>query len=314
MNLLKPPRLRRGDVIGLIAPASPPPSAARVEVGVRYLEGLGYRVKLGRHVTARHGYLAGTDAQRLADLNAMLTDPQVRAVFALRGGYGTPRLLPSVDYRAVRRQPKIVVGSSDLTALQLALFRRTGLVTFSGPMVATDFGQPPDPYAEEHLWRLLTSNRPVGVLPNPPAEPAKSRRPGLVEGRLLGGNLSLLVSSLGTPFSPDYRGALLVLEDVGEQYHRLDRMFTQLRNAGILSRIAGLVLGRFTRCAPSNAREPYLTPGEMMDEVRTWFDAPVIEGLAYGHIAGKLTLPLGLSARLDAARGKLEVLESAVAS
>jgi muramoyltetrapeptide carboxypeptidase len=313
MKLLKPPRLRKGEVIGLIAPASPPPSAARVEAGVRYLEGLGYRVKPGRHVNARHGYLAGTDAQRLEDLNAMLNDPQVRAIFALRGGYGTPRLLPFVDYHAVRRQPKIVVGFSDLTALQLALFQRTGLVTFSGPMVASDFGQLPNPHAEEHFWRVLTSSRPVGVLPNPPGEPRKSRRPGRVEGHLLGGNLSLLVSCLGTPFSPDYRGALLVLEDVGEQYHRLDRMFTQLRNAGILSRIAGLVLGRFTKCAPSNAREPYLTPGEMMDEVLTWFEAPVMERFAYGHIARKLTLPLGLRARLDAARGKLEVLESAVA-
>ncbi len=313
MKLLKPPRLRKGDVIGLIAPASPPPSATRVEVGVHYLEGLGYRVKPGRHVAARHGYLAGTDAQRLEDLNAMLSDPQVRAIFALRGGYGTPRLLPFVDYRAVRRQPKIVVGFSDLTALQLALFRRTGLVSFSGPMVASDFGRAPDPFAEEHFWRLLTSNRPAGLLPNPPDEPLKSRRPGRVEGRLLGGNLSLLVSCLGTPFSPDYRGALLVLEDVGEQYHRLDRMFTQLRNAGILSRIAGLVLGRFTRCAPSNAREPYLTPSAMLDEALTWFGAPVIERLAYGHVARKLTLPLGLRARLDTAQGKLEVLEAAVA-
>ena len=312
MGLLKPPRLRKGDVIGLIAPASPYPNAARVEVGVRYLEGLGYRVKFGRHITARHGYLAGSDAQRLEDLNTMLNDPQVRAIFALRGGYGTPRLLPVVDYRAVRRQPKIVVGFSDLTALELALYRRTGLVTFSGPMVASDFGRSPDPYAEEHFWRVLTSNRPAGALPNPPGEPPRSRRPGQAEGRLLGGNLSLLTSCLGTRFSPDYRGALLVLEDVGEQYHRLDRMFTQLRNAGILSRIAGLVLGHFTRCTPSNTREPHLTPTAMLDEVLTWFDAPVIERFSYGHIARKLTLPLGLRARLDADRGKLEVLEPAV--
>jgi len=312
MKLLKPRRLRKGDVIGLIAPASPCPNPTRVEVGVRYLEGLGYRVKPGRHITARHGYLAGTDAQRLDDLNAMLNDPQVRAIFALRGGYGTPRLLPFVDYRAVRRQPKIVVGFSDLTALQLALYRRTGLVTFSGPMVASDFGHPPDAYAEEHFWRVLTSNRPAGLLPNPPGEPCRRRRPGRAEGRLLGGNLSLLVSCLGTPFSPDYRGALLVLEDVGEQYHRLDRMFTQLRNAAILSRLAGLVLGHFTRCAPSNAREPHLTPTAMLDEVLTWFDVPVIERFSYGHITRKLTLPLGLRARLDADRGRLQVLESAV--
>ena len=313
MKLLKPPRLRKGDVIGLIAPASPPSRADRVEAGVRYLEGLGYRVKLGRHIVARHGYLAGTDAQRLEDLNRMLNDPQVRAIFALRGGYGTPRLLPFVDYTAVRRQPKILAGFSDFTALQLALFRRTGLVTFSGPMVASDFGRLPNPYTEGHFWRLLTSNRPVGLLSNPPDQPLKILRPGRVVGRLLGGNLSLLVSSLGTQFSPDYRGALLVLEDVGEQYHRLDRMFAQLRNAGILSRIAGLVLGHFTKCVPGNAREPYLTPNEVVDEMLAWFRAPVIERFAFGHVTRKLTLPLGLRARLDAARGTLEVLESAVA-
>jgi muramoyltetrapeptide carboxypeptidase len=312
MKLLKPPRLRRGDVIGVIAPASPPPSTTRVQAGVRYLEGLGYRVKPGRHLAAQHGHLAGTDAQRLEDLNAMLRDPQVRAVFALRGGYGTPRLLTFVDYRAVRSQPKIMVGFSDFTALQLALFRRTGLVTFSGPLVAADFGSTVDPFTEEHFWRLVTSSRPVGALANPADEPLKVRRAGRIEGRLLGGNLSLLLSCLGTPFSPDYRGALLVLEDVGEQYHRLDRMFTQLRNAGILSRLAGLVLGRFTACTPANARAPHLTPDQIVDEVLTWFSAPVVEGLAYGHIARKLTLPWGLRARLDTARGKLEVLESAV--
>jgi muramoyltetrapeptide carboxypeptidase len=179
-------------------------------------------------------------------------------------------------------------------------------------MVASDFGSTVDPFTEEHFWRLLTSSRPVGALANPADEPLKIRRAGRVEGRLLGGNLSLLVSCLGTPFSPDYRGALLVLEDVGEQYHRLDRMFTQLRNAGILSRIAGLVLGHFTRCVPSNARECHLTPSAMLDEVLTWFGAPVIERFSYGHIARKLTLPLGLRARLDADRGRLEVLESAV--
>jgi len=234
MNIVKPPRLRRGDVIGLIAPASPLKNAGRIEASVRYLERLGYRIQLGRHVTERHGYLAGTDAQRAADLNAMLGDPQVRAVFALRGGYGTPRLLPWVDYRAVRRQPKILVGYSDLTALQLALFRRTGLVTFSGPMLGADLRPSLDPYTEEHFWRLLTSRRTAGALSNPRNRPLIVRRPGRAEGRLLGGNLSLLVSSLGTSFSPDYRDALLVLEDVDEHLHRLDRMFTQLRNAGVL--------------------------------------------------------------------------------
>src|SRR5436190_22497418 len=213
MKILKPPRLRRGDVIGLISPASAPLPAEKIERGVDYLEGLGYRVKLGPHVAAQHGYFAGTDAQRLNDLNAMLNDPQVKAIFAIRGGYGSPRLLPFVDYRAVRRQPKIFAGFSDLTALQLALFRRVGLVTFSGPLPGVEFWQKPDPYTEEQFWRLLTSTRRVGPLHNPNRERLRARIRGRGQGRLLGGNLSLVVSNLGTPFSPDYDGAILVLED-----------------------------------------------------------------------------------------------------
>jgi muramoyltetrapeptide carboxypeptidase len=299
-------------VIGLVSPASAPLPAEKIEKGVRYLEGLGYRVILGRHVAAQHGYLAGTDAERLGDLNAMLGDPRVKAIFALRGGYGSARLLPFVDYRAARRQPKIIVGFSDITALQLALFRRAGLVTFSGPLPGVEFWRKPDPYTEEHFWRLLTSRSRVGPLPNPRNRPLRARRKGRADGRLLGGNLSLVVSNLGTGFSPDYRGAILALEDVREEFHRLDRMFTQLRNAGILSQINGLVLGQLTDCRPSDPARPHLTLPEMFDEVLSWLQVPVVEGFQYGHIPRKLTLPIGLRARLDASRGTLTVLESAV--
>jgi muramoyltetrapeptide carboxypeptidase len=279
---------------------------------VRYLEGIGYRVKVGLHVEARRGYLAGTDDQRVDDLNAMLRDRQVRAIFALRGGYGTPRLLPFVDYRAARRDPKIVVGYSDLTALQLALFRRAGLVGFSGPMVASDFGKVPDAFTEESFWRLLTSTQRPGVLSQPVGCPLVRRRGGRAEGRILGGNLSLVASVLGTPFSPDYRGSLLVLEDVGEQLHRLDRMFTQLRNAGILDRIGGLVLGQFTRCRPGDGRQPFLTEREIMDDVCSWARVPTVEGFQYGHVSAKLTVPIGVMGRVDADRGKVELMEAAV--
>ncbi|HXT41039.1 MAG TPA: LD-carboxypeptidase, partial [Candidatus Angelobacter sp.] len=268
--------------------------------------------KLGEHVAAQHGFFAGTDAQRLSDLNAMLNDPQIKAIFAIRGGYGSPRLLPFVDYRAVRRRPKIIVGFSDVTALQLALLRRTGLITFSGPLPGVEFWQKPDPYTEEHFWRLLTSTRRVGPLPNPRNEPSHSRIPGRAEGRLLGGNLSLLVSNLGTRFSPDYRGTILVLEDVGEHFHRIDRMFTQLRNAGILDQINGLVLGHFTNCKASDSAKPHLKLNEIIEEVLSWLNVPVVEGFQYGHVARKLTVPFGLRARLDAGRGTLTVTESAV--
>jgi muramoyltetrapeptide carboxypeptidase len=284
----------------------------KIEKGARYLEGLGYRVKLGEHVAACHGYFAGSDAERLSDLNAMLNDPRVKAIFAVRGGYGSSRLLPFVDYGAVRRQPKIVVGFSDITALQLALFRRTGLVTFSGPLPGVEFWKKPDPYTEEQFWRLLTSSRRVGPLSNPDGEPLRPRIRGRAQGRLLGGNLSLVVSNLGTRFSPDYDGAILVLEDVHEQLHRIDRMFTQLRNAGILRQINGLVLGLFTDCQPSDPARPHLKLAEIFGEVLTWVNVPTIEGIQYGHVPRKLTLPFGLTARLDVDRGTLTVTESAV--
>ena len=187
-----------------------------------------------------------------------------------------------------------------------------GLVTFSGPLPGVEFWRKPDPYTEENFWRLLTSTRRVGPLPGPGNEPLRTRIRGRARGRLLGGNLSLVVSNLGTRFNPDYRGALLVLEDVREGFRHLDRMFTQLRNAGILGQINGLVLGKFTDCKPGDSARPHLKLREIFSDVFSWMTAPAVGGLQYGHVSRKLTLPFGLQAQLDANRGTLSVLESAV--
>jgi muramoyltetrapeptide carboxypeptidase len=231
MATLKAPRLRRGDVIGLVSPASAPQPPEKIQKAVLYFESLSYRTKVGTHATDLHGYLAGKDSDRAEDLNAMIRDPEVRAIFATRGGYGSPRLLNLIDYSALKRTPKIIVGFSDITALQSAVFRKTGLITFSGPLPAVEFGSPPDPYTEENFWRVLTSSNRVGELRNPPDQSLDCSGDIKVEGFLLGGNLSLIVSLLGTAFSPSYRNSILVLEDVGEEPYRIDRMFTHLRNA-----------------------------------------------------------------------------------
>lgn len=312
MKILKPPRLRRGDIIGLIAPASPPLDGAGIERGIRYLESLGYRTCIGAHALQQHGYLAGTDTQRAADINSFLRDPKIRAIMPLRGGYGTPRLLPLIDYAAARRDPKIIVGYSDITALQLALWRRSGLVTFAGPMLCSDLADGRDAFTEENFWRLLTSNKRAGDLTFPARSSVVTRNPGCAEGHLLGTNLSLLVSCLGTPFTPNYQDALLILEDVGEQLHRIDRMLTQLRNAGILRRINGLILGAFTLCSPSHPKRPFLSLEAIINDLFSWFDQPAIEGFPFGHIAAKLTIPLGCRARLHATKQRLQLLESAV--
>ena len=312
MTTIKPPRLRKGDLIGLIAPASTPSNEEKIVKGVEYLERLGYQVKLGKYIRNVHGFLAGTDEDRASDINEMVRDKNVKAIFSIRGGYGTPRLLQLINYHALKQNPKIIVGYSDLTALQLAIFRKVGLVTFSGPMTGVDLWKVIDPYTEEQFWRLLTSNKKVGSLENPLEEPVIILRQGKARGRLLGGNLSLLVSLLGTPFQPALRGSILVLEDVDEAPHRVDRMLAHLLNAGVLRGLAALVFGKFSDCKPRDPEEPYLKIDEIQEEYTAKIKCPVITNFQYGHIPKKLTLPLGLQTTLDTKHKRIEVLESCV--
>lgn len=309
---LKPPRLRKGDVIGLVSPASTPTPREKIQGAVRYLEGLGYRVKLGKHVSKAWGYLAGTDDERAEDFNAMIRDPGVKAIFALRGGYGTPRILARISYRALARQPKIISGFSDITALQLAIYRKCRLVTFSGPMPAVEFCKNPDSFTEENFWRLLTSNKAIGELSNPLEERFDLLKEGKGKGVLLGGNLALVVSTLGTPFMPSLKDAILVLEEVDEFPYRVDRMLAQLRNAGALAALDGLLLGRFTNCEPKDPAKPHLSTDFVIKEYAQMVGGPVLGNLLYGHVPKKLTIPFGLVAQIDTTKRKILVAESAV--
>ncbi len=312
MTIIKPQRLRKGDLIGLIAPASTPSTEEKIKKGTIYLEQLGYHVKLGKYIRNIHGYLAGTDKERAADFNDMVQDKNVKAIFTIRGGYGTPRLLQIINYHALKRNPKIIVGHSDITAVQLAIFHKIGLVTFSGPMTGVEMWKGIDPYTEEHFWQLLTSTKKIGVLKNPTDEPLKILKHGKVQGRLMGGNFSLLASILGTPFQPTLRKSILFLEDVEEAPHRIDRMLAQLLNAGILRELSALVFGKFTDCNPSNPSEPHLTISQVQEEYAEKIKCPVVANFQYGHIPRKLTIPLGLQSTLDTKRNRIEVVESAV--
>ena len=312
MTATKPPRLRKGDVIGLVSPASTPTPGEKIQGSVRYLEKLGYRVKVGNHVSKVFGYLAGTDEGRAADLNAMIRDPEVKAIFALRGGYGTPRILLEIDYRALRRQPKIISGFSDITALQLAIYRKCGLVTFSGPMPAVEFWKDPDPCTEENFWRLVTSKAAVGKIENPVEQEVIVHREGKASGPLLGGNLALVLSTLGTPFMPSLRKAVLVLEEVGEYPYRVDRLFAQLRNAGVLKNVAAMLLGQFTECEPKDPKQPHLTTEQILSEYAQMTKGPTLGNLTYGHVPRKLTIPFGLRATVDTKKRCIEVREGAV--
>jgi muramoyltetrapeptide carboxypeptidase len=308
-SILRPRALRRGDVVGLVAPAGALWRPERVEGCVRYLEGRGYRVEVGAHALGNDGAFSGTDEERLSDLNGMLRDPRVRAIMALRGGYGTPRLLDRIDYSAVRRDPKIVVGYSDITALQLALFRKAGLVSFSGPLGAVEFAGAPDPQTEESFWRLVTSRRTRGRLPLPEDHPLLTRQVGIGEGPLLGGCLSLVVALLGTPFSPDYRGAVLALEDVHEQFHRLDRKLTQLRLAGVMGRASGFLLGQFTQASAADPAHPFHDLEAVFQSVMKGVPGPILDGFPYGHVPRKVTLPWGIPVRVDGKRQTVSLLE-----
>ena len=309
---MKPPRLRPGDTIAVIAPASAPVSPDRLARGVAYLERLGYRVEAGRPSERPRGYLAASDAVRLHELNSALGRPDVKAIFCVRGGYGTLRLLPDVDYATARRHPKLVVGYSDITALHLALYQKTGVPGLSGPMVAVEWGTL-DAASERLFWDLARGATPQPLL-GPGGEALQPVRPGSAEGVLLGGNLTLVTRLIGTPYLPDLAGALLFLEETGEAPYRIDGLLAQLKLTGILDRLGGLILGSFTESDPQPGR-PTLSLDEVFAHYTRDLAYPVAKGLVYGHVPVKSTIPLGVRARLevDVRSAALSILEPVAA-
>ena len=316
--LTRPPALRPGDTVGLITPAtyvSDPDQLATVE---RTMKHFGLRMKVGRNVRRRAGYVGGSADERLDDLHEMFRDPEVRAVFAVRGGYGTPHLLDRIDYDLIRRNPKIFLGYSDVTAMHLAIHRRCGLVTFHGPMPLARFTD----YTQKHWRRALFEARPLGPLTNPtesnalrPAHTLRTIRPGKARGPLTGGNLTLIATLMGTPFEIETRGRILFLEDVGEEPYRIDRMLTQLRLAGKLDAAAGIIFGECSRCTRRDYQPSFdstFSLGEILDDILGRLSVPVLYGLTIGHTDDQLTLPLGVTSTLDADQGVLTLEEAGV--
>ncbi|MCK5572298.1 MAG: LD-carboxypeptidase [Bacteroidetes bacterium] len=311
MEFIRPPRLQKGDLVGLISPASPIADASRIDRGVRYLESIGYRVVLGKNITAEHGYLAGTDEQRAADLHTMFENVKVRAILCIRGGYGSPRLLSLLDYRLIRRNPKIFVGYSDITGLQLAMWKKAGLVTFHGPMVGVDMANEMDSFTEETFWGFVTSTKKRGAI-SVPDNNAEVLFPGKATGRLLGGNLALVVSLLGTPYQPNFSRSVLFIEDIGEEPYRIDRMLIQLRNARILGRTSAILSGQFTDCVPADNTKASLSVDQILSEAAASARRPFVARLPFGHENPKMTIPVGIRARVLTDSGQIEFLEPAV--
>lgn len=314
----KPPRLRRGDTVGLIAPATFSDDQAAVEQVKTTISAMGLVPRVGRHVTTRYGYLAGTDRQRADDINDMYADQVVRAVFAMLGGWGSARLLPFLDWKTIRANPKLLIGSSDITALHLAFAARAGFPTIHGPNSAYSWHE----ISWNSFWSLaFAAGTPVfrntATSELDPAAQERWRtttiRPGRAVGKLIGGNLSVLAALVGTPWLPDFDGAILFLEDTGEAEYRIDRMLTQLGLAGILGKVAGIVFGQCTRCTTGIEGYSGFTVPQLLHQHLAPLGVPAFHGANIGHVGNQLSVPVGVRAEIDAAAGTIRILEPAVA-
>jgi muramoyltetrapeptide carboxypeptidase len=314
-RLVKPRALKPGDTVGLIAPASYTFDLWSLDDAAARVEALGLKPKFGKYVRGRRGFLSGTDDERLADLHGMFADRSVSAVFALQGGYGTPRLLDRLDYDLIRRNPKILLGYSDITGLHLAIGRRSGLVTFHGPNM---IGSLP-PRTLELLKKALFVAEPIGELTNPDEAdplnlefPLRTVTPGVARGRIVGGNLTLVSATMGTPYEIETKDRIVFLEDTGEAPYRIDRMLVQLRLAGKLQEAAGIVFGTCTDCGPGRSSfELSLSLSEVLMEQLGTLGKPVLAGLVFGHTKEKSVVPLGVEGELDATARRVTVLEAA---
>lgn len=315
MPLLKPAALRQGDLVGLIAPASPVFEPSDIKEACRAMEKLGFRVKQGRHLGDKWGYLAGKDQDRAQDVMEMFLDPEVKAIIALRGGYGTPRLLAHLDYAAIRRNAKILIGYSDISSLLLAIHKMAGIVTFHGAVALSTFND----YSTGYFKRTLMQTTPVGLIQDPPAGMPtmlnNEIKTGSVRGRLVGGNMTLICSGLGTPYEIDTRERVLFLEEVGEEPYAVDRMLTQLLHAGKLTACKAILLDRCAKCQPAEYKPAFyntMSVEEIIIDRLGNLGIPVLYGLSLGHVADKPVMPLGIEVEINVEKKQFQLLEAAV--
>jgi len=312
MKSIKPKKLQKRDLIGIVSPASSLDDPTKIEKGVNYLEGLGYRVILGKNVGKYNGYLAGTDRERADDLHSMFTNKNVKAIFCLRGGYGASRLLDKIDYKLIKNHTKIFVGYSDISALHLAIFYKTGMITFAGPMVGVDFFEDVSSFTEEMFWKLITSNKKFGRVENPDDENILCLNPGSVTGKIVGGNLSVIAGLIGTEYFPDLKDKILFIEESGEVPYKIDRMLNQFRLSKMFHGMKGMIIGSFKDCNELDPEKRTLTLGEVITEYFSKLEKPVVYNFRHGHIKNNITIPIGASIRLNASRKFVEYPEAVV--
>jgi muramoyltetrapeptide carboxypeptidase len=308
----KPPFLNPGDTVGVVAPASAVGSDDGLDHAEWWLRGMGLVPKFGPHAGGSYGYLAGTDENRAADINAMYHDPEVKAVFAVRGGWGGARILPLLDWGAIREHPKLFIGFSDVTAIHLSFAARAGYATIHGGNATSSW--PKEEW--ESLWRLAFAGERVTLggadLESAVGRPARTIHGGTARGRLLGGNLTIISTLMGTGWLPDLKGAVLFTEDVNEAEYRIDRMFAQLKLAGVLDGLAGIVFGQCSECATTEPDYRGFTVDQVIDQYLTPLSIPAFTGADIGHIRNQLCLPSGAPVEIDGDARTLRLLEPIV--
>jgi muramoyltetrapeptide carboxypeptidase len=313
--MTKPKRLAPGDTVALVAPASATFQTVDLQIAKESLEALGLKVRVGGHLLDRHGYLAGRDRDRAADINECFADASVRAVLPIRGGWGTSRLLPYLDFDRIRRNPKIVLGYSDITALLLSIHAKTGLVTFHGPNGLGRWDEWSVGWVKRILFdadaATLENPRDKGEFLTQVEHRIQTIRPGVARGRMLGGNLTVLSAIIGSPYLPAFDRAILFLEDVGEDIYRVDRMLTTLKLAGVLDRIRGFVFGSCSECEPGEGFGS-LTLEEVFNDHVKPLGIPAWQGAMIGHQHPQFTVAVGSEVEIDAGSGTIRMLEPAV--
>ena len=304
-SAIEPRRLQVGDTVALINPAAFN-YQKEVQPFFKVLDNLGLKVKLGEHFYDRYGYLAGKDADRAADVNAAFADDSVRAIFTGMGGWGCGRILPLLDYNIIRNNPKILMGFSDITALLLAIYAKTNIVTFHGPLGVSNWS----PFTVDCVKKVLFDGGSV-TLQNSKSLQVETIWRGIARGKLIGGNLSVIAAMVGSAYLPTWENSILFVEEVGEEVYRIDRMLTQLKLAGILDKISGFIFGQCTKCEAEKPQESLTLPQVLSDHIRP-LKIPAWYGSMVGHIRDKFTLPIGKQVEIDANSGTIRLLESAV--
>lgn len=307
----KPKKLKFGDTIGLIAPSSPTSTFERVEMAKEKIIQMGFKVKMGKSPYERYGYLSGTDKIRAEDINNMFADPEVNGIICLRGGYGTPRILDLIDYEIIRKNPKVFLGYSDITALHIVFNQIANLVTFHGPMVSSDMLGEFSEFTKNSVFKTLMDSEVIGLIENPLGYEIETLQGGKAEGTAIGGNLSLISSTIGTAFEIDTKGKILFIEEIGEEPYRIDRMLNQLRLAGKLNDAIGIIFGDFNNCVPSDLNQSLGLEEVINDFIRP-LKIPIISNFRAGHCEPQITIPFGIKISLDADNKKIRVLEGAV--